>query len=74
MSSFWKLCVGETKKIWAKKSSWIMGIILAALILLLTLLVWALGDNAKMFLNLADRKSTRLNSSHSAKSRMPSSA
>lgn len=54
MSSFWKLCVGETKKIWAKKSSWIMGIILAALILLLTLLVWALGDNAKMFLNLAN--------------------
>ena len=28
----------------------------------------------EMFRNVADRKSTRLNSSHSAKSRMPSSA
>lgn len=54
MSSFWKLCLGETKKIWAKKSAWIMGVILAAVILLLTLLVWALGDNAKIFLNLAN--------------------
>ena len=31
-------------------------------------------DNAKMALSVADRKSTRLNSSHFTQSRMPSSA
>lgn len=53
MSNFWRLCAGETRKIWAKKSAWIMGIILTAVVFLFTLLVWALGDHAKMFLNLA---------------------
>ena len=36
--------------------------------------VEANGDTAKWFLALSDRKSTRLNSSHSSVSRMPSSA
>ena len=37
-------------------------------------LVGALGTVCNQFLKLADRKSTRLNSSHWNKSRMPSSA
>ena len=38
------------------------------------LTMWVWGDEPSEARQLADRKSTRLNSSHSRKSRMPSSA
>ncbi len=44
MGSFFSLFRGETKKIWSKKSAWVMIVILSGIMALMALLFGAMGS------------------------------